>query len=548
MTTVGTGGGTITPIRNLVFVGKNGVDSPAADGSIAKPYLTIVYALSQIPTVGPTAPSPTNRWCVFVAAGRYNEVATINLRADVMIFGTHFMATRIAAPAWGLDASFTPAGDHRSGVQNAAISGLATFNFNAIASNEGKLYFQNVWLQSQVDFTAFSPIQQYFLDDCFTFANINVNGGQFITRNCEFQAPVVFKVGPTLPSSVWIDDHSTYQAGRTLDLTGQGAETYTIQWFGSADAGPTSITGTVSVSATSDSLPPLASLSLVGAAALVTNDVLIDTSHALDVVAAGPLRIGTVKANGFFIGKATSPPGTDPLVLINQDGAQIGGSNAGVQYSTTRANRAQFRGNQFGPNTAAPGITGYKSRGAAIGDVAGVNKIGVLDGDLLFRITAVGVARDNTSIPLAGLVTIQVPPGGSLPASNYVATELEVQLVPLEGPINGATVFFKLTSQGVPMLRETAARPGALPPLAGVEAGLAVTGAGGTVVVPNVNVRGAIVGVTTGTRVALTIQPGGAAPTGAVWCSAIVPGVSFTIQSMTGDVGVQVYWQLWEGI
>lgn len=261
-------GGSVTPILNLVFVGKNGVDSPTADGSIAKPYLTIVYALAQIPTIGPTAPSPTNRWCVFVAAGRYNEVATINLRANVMIFGTHFMATRIAAPAWGLDASFTPAGDHRSGVQNAAISGLATFDFNAIASNEGKLFFQDVWLQSQVDITAFSSIQQYFLDNVFTFANVNVNGGQLITRNSEFQAPLNFKIGPTLPASVWVDNHCTYQAGRTIDLTGQGGEPYTFQWFGSSDAGPTALTGTFTLSATGDALPVEAQLTTTGAVTL----------------------------------------------------------------------------------------------------------------------------------------------------------------------------------------------------------------------------------------------------------------------------------------
>jgi hypothetical protein len=534
----GGGGGTVAPLQNLVFVGKNGVDAPTQDGSIGKPYLTIAYALSQIPTIGPNAPSPTNRWCVFVAAGRYNEAA-INLRADVMIFGTHYMATRIAAASWGLDASFVPAGDHRSGVQNAAISGAATFNFNAIGSNEGKLYFRNVWLQSQMDITAFSSVQQYFFSECLSFAALNVNGGQFITESCNFQASVNFKVGPTLPSSVWIDDHSTYQAGRSIDLTGQGGETYTVQWFGSADAGPTSIVGNVTVQATSDALPALASLT--GGAKVVTNDVLIDPTHSLDTTSAGAMRIGPTDATQFQIGKNSSPPGTDPLVLINQGSVQIGGSNAGIQYSTTRANRAQFRGNQFGANNAAPGVTGFKSRGPAIATVPtppDANYLGVIDGDLLLRLTAIGVAPDNLSTPLAALLTFQVPPGGSVAPNPWVATELELQLVPLAGPVNGATKFFKITSEGVPALRESLARP-ALPALTGVAAGLAVTGAAGTIVVPNTIVKAT-------SRVTLTIQPGGAAPTGAVWCSAIVPGVSFTIQSIPGDVGVQVYWQVWE--
>jgi hypothetical protein len=314
-----------------------------------------------------------------------------------------------------------------------------------------------------------------------------------------------------------------------------------------------------------DGVSPLSAVLAVGNTS-GANDILLAPAQRLDTDVAGTLKLGTVTATGFVLGNTTTPnpaplPGGDPMVLINQAGAQIGGSNAGIQYSTTRANRAQFRGNQFGANFAGPGITGYKSRGAAIGDAPGVGKIGVLDGDLLFRATAIGVAQNDSSTPLAALLSLQVPPNGSLPLSNYVSTELELQLVPLEGPVNGATVLFKVTSQGVPMLRETLVRPAPLPALAGVTAGLAVTGPGGTIFVPNVNVRAAVApGVpalppgqpayvgTTGTRVALTIQPGGAVPTGAVWVSAITPGVGFTIQSMTGDVGVQVYWQLWEGV
>jgi hypothetical protein len=290
------------------------------------------------------------------------------------------------------------------------------------------------------------------------------------------------------------------------------------------------IWGTVSV------VPPLSAVLLIGNTSGASN-ILMVPAQQIDTDAAGTLKLGNVNATGFEIGKNSAPPGTDPMVLINQNGVQIGGSNAGVQYSTTRANRAQFRGNQFGANTAAPGVTGFKSRGATISS----GFAGVADLDLLLRLTAIGVAPDNASIPLAALLTFQVPPGGAVPASNYVATEMELQLVPLQGPVNGATVFFKITSQGVPMLRETLTRPPPLPNLVGAVAGLAVTGVAGTIVVANPNVQA-------GTRVTLTIQPGGAAPTGPVWVSAITAGVGFTIQSVPGDVGVQVYWQLWEGI
>jgi hypothetical protein len=579
--TAGGGGG---PTLNWVFVAKNGVDSPAADGSISKPYLTIVYALAQIPTIGPTAPSPTNRWCVFVAAGRYNEVATIKLRANVMIFGSHFMATRIAAPAWGLDASFTPAGDHRSGVQNAAISGLATFDFNAIASNEGKLYFQNVWLQSQVDFTAFSSIQQFFLDDVFTFANVNVNGGQLITRNSQFQAPLVFKVGPTLPSSVWIDDHSTYQVGRTLDLTGQGGETYDIQWYGSGDAGPTSVTGTVTVKATGDALPIKSQLTLAGGATLTRmtdafgtgytpvvpanwSPVPVEIAGALDQLAA---RRQILSGVGDPEGVVTAPPGSlyvsttgglnqtffikvsgvgntgwDRIVMVDRSTGEVligqdvidHGSNAGIQYTSAVANRAQLRENQYGPNNAAPGLSAFKSRGPIGGP-----DVGVIDGDPLWRMSCVGVSGDGTKIPLAGFITIQVPVGGVHPS--YVSTEFELQLVALGPPIdgiNGRRVVFKITSQGVPVLRETVYNPG--PSQTDPAAGVATLDAAGQLVIANKNVKA-------GTRFTLTAQDGGTLPTGSMRVIARTVGVDFTIASSAnaGDAGTIVYWQLWEGI
>jgi len=71
-------------------------------------------------------------------------------------------------------------------------------------------------------------------------------------------------------------------------------------------------------------------------------------------------------------------------------------------------------------------------------------------------------------------------------------------------------------------------------------AGIAVTGPGGTVIVANTS-------ITATSRIQLTIQDGGVAPTAGVYVSARTVGVSFTIQSLNPlDVGVQVYYQIWE--
>jgi hypothetical protein len=230
------------------------------------------------------------------------------------------------------------------------------------------------------------------------------------------------------------------------------------------------------------------------------------------------------------------------LILIGQDVVDHG-SNAGIQYATTVNNRAQLRMSQYGAVAGAPGLSAFKSRGPIGGP-----DVGVIDGDPLWRMSCVGVTGNGLLIPIAAFITIQVPPNGAQPT--YVASEYELQLVPLLGPTNSRRTVFKVTSQGALVMRESASTGASN---ADPAAGLAVLGAGGTVVVANRNVKAPAVAVPpgppSGTRFALTIQPGGVAPTAGVYVSAAVDGVSFTIQSMNpADVGVQVYWQLWEGI
>jgi len=279
--------------------------------------------------------------------------------------------------------------------------------------------------------------------------------------------------------------------------------------------------------------PVVPTLAAVLAAGNVTgpNNILITGGQAVDAVAAlGTLLLGTTNAKLIALGnKLAVLADDDPMILVNQGGLTFI-SNAGIQYSTKRANRAQFRGNQFGPNDAGPGVTGFKSRGINIGDLASVAA-----GDLLFRITAIGVPADNLSVPLAALLSLQVPVGGV--GANYVASEYELQLVPLEGPINGRKVMFKITSQGVPVLRETAL------PAGGRTAGLATLDVAGQLLIANVSVLA-------GTRISLTVQDGGTLATGNVQVTARTAGLDFTIASSAGaaDAGAIVYWQLWEGI
>jgi hypothetical protein len=218
-------------------------------------------------------------------------------------------------------------------------------------------------------------------------------------------------------------------------------------------------------------------------------------------------------------------PANPSRLFINQAGA-LHGSNAGVQESSLVANRASARFNQYGANTGVPGITGFKSRGATIGSLAKV-----VAGDTLWRATAIGVADDDATIGLAATLGIDVPVGGVPVGQTWVATDLVCELQPLGGPVNGRKQAFKVDSEGIVYVKESA----------NCMAGIAVIGAGGNIVVNNTR-------VTATTRFQLTAQDGGAVPTGSPFVVARVVGTSFTIQSTAGaaDAGVNVYYQLFE--
>ena len=214
-------------------------------------------------------------------------------------------------------------------------------------------------------------------------------------------------------------------------------------------------------------------------------------------------------------------PSQQSELFINQ--AASFNSNAGLQHSSNVANRAQYRGNQFGANAGVPGMTGFKSRGVNIGDMASV-----IAGDILWRATAIGVAPDNVSIPLAAFISIiAAAPLGA----NYVPSNFEIQLTPLAGPINTRKQRLLIDSEGVFHISESA----------NTMAGLAVLGAGGAIIVANARVSAT-------TKFLLAAQDGDALLTGSLQQSARVVGASFTIRSTAGagDAGVQVYYQLWE--
>lgn len=211
------------------------------------------------------------------------------------------------------------------------------------------------------------------------------------------------------------------------------------------------------------------------------------------------------------------------------------GSNAGFQTSCTRPNRAQFRFNQYGANNAGGGITSFKSRSLIIGAPLDPSAAVVVD-DIIQGQTGIGVTN-NGLIPLAYTQRVIVVEN----ANGNVACDWELSLCPKGATTNSIRKTYRVTSEGVPQLRESTSPS---PQLAtGYAAGVVTLDGTGSLVVPNTNIKA-------NTRIQLTIQDGGAVPTAPVYVSARTVNTNFTISSMGIGVnaGVQVYYQLFEPI
>lgn len=194
----GGGGGTVA-IAGERWVTTDGNDV-TGDGSLSAPYATIAAAMASITTA-----SPTNRWAIRLGPGNYTEAGPLALKANVFLVGHQRRSTRVTSTGgWTLDASFTPAGDHRSGAIGLTMIGACTFDFNAVSSNEGKLYFDSCLFGSAVSLTGFgtSQINQGEMINCDLFGDLTISGVNWSTTGCIHRSRQVFLVqhsgNPTL--------------------------------------------------------------------------------------------------------------------------------------------------------------------------------------------------------------------------------------------------------------------------------------------------------------------------------------------------------------
>ena len=166
----------------IVYVSKNGLDTNT--GKQHSPFLTITAAQDSILDA-----SPSKRYIIKVAPGSYTETS-LALKANVFIVGEgQKEAVRITG-ALSLGPSFTANSsfDHRSGASNVTFLSAANFDWNAVQSAAGKLYFNETVFGSTLSMNGYNnAIAQAQFNSCVIFGAFTVSGinvGVFTNNVC----------------------------------------------------------------------------------------------------------------------------------------------------------------------------------------------------------------------------------------------------------------------------------------------------------------------------------------------------------------------------
>lgn len=158
-------------IEAVVHVEKGG-DDATANGSLARPYATIMGAINSI-----TDASVNKRYVIKVAPGAYSET-NLKLKAGIFILGDSRDTVRITSSSTiTLDSSFSGSGDHRSGFQQCIVVSACDFDWSTVTSAAGKLYFNEVSFSSTVRLYGHNnAIAQAQFNSCTFFGKLTVSG------------------------------------------------------------------------------------------------------------------------------------------------------------------------------------------------------------------------------------------------------------------------------------------------------------------------------------------------------------------------------------
>ena len=226
----GGGAGAVPSLEYTVFVGKNGNDG-TGDGSIGKPFLTVQAAMdyawtTYVQPIGPQPAPPFTRPCVFVSAGTYDDGPLV-LPPQICVMGEGFNHSRITGD-WTIDARwsnyvpppppFPPSGtqvpdDMRSSWINVGLFGQVNIDFNAVGSDEGKLYALGCRFAGNVSIAEkrTNPVSnQIMLTTCQFLADVTLVGIPTLLVDCLTSGGTVFITQAI--GTVFVDVDNVFQS------------------------------------------------------------------------------------------------------------------------------------------------------------------------------------------------------------------------------------------------------------------------------------------------------------------------------------------------
>jgi hypothetical protein len=209
------------PAANIVFVATNGTDAPG-NGSIAKPYQTLLYAISSITTA-----NHLNLFNIVLLNGIYNET-TLSLKPFVSING--FGSTLNVTGDVNLDSSWSTLGMNGGEINFVNFAAINTtgdviLDFSVAGLNPCKLVMENIDFPSINSFaitanrvfncnldqiSSFNPTLENvngIMNDCsagnMTFnATSGLSGSIFTIQNTSFTGDLAYVGNPFAISSI----------------------------------------------------------------------------------------------------------------------------------------------------------------------------------------------------------------------------------------------------------------------------------------------------------------------------------------------------------
>ena len=227
----------------------------AVTGHIIGIGIDVAYRTRETAMIRKEVGDHDQRWAIIVT-GRVNDTLPIALKANVFIVGTSPHQTRVTSPAWTLDASWAPAGDHRGGFVGISVAGSGlVIDFNLGPSNEGKFYLDNAWINFASTFrrrAAGSDVNQFIFNDSRFFGAITFDGGNNNLHDNIFSGLVTVNEGPAGSNFQLDSSGNTYEADLTINYV-SAAGTEVLLWSGDQVPNLT-VNGPLNISATVDTV------------------------------------------------------------------------------------------------------------------------------------------------------------------------------------------------------------------------------------------------------------------------------------------------------